>query len=187
MQINKRHCLCTTVFDVEKQDDEVFVIKIRTGDLSFVMRDFPFYLLHILLESESSEPDNIELQNFLQKKFSIRAGTKKPRYQMRRLFREMPQVTSMAPIRSKPQRTYDPLTEIQTPEGSDVPMYLMRMKRTGDKTEKQLLKALADFGKQSGLFSAVVVKPYGKGMNEPFQLQVKVRNVNANILDVGYG
>ena len=111
----------------------------------------------IIKESKTSDPDTVALQEFLQKKFSSQAKVKKLRHPVPRLFREMPQVTSMAPVRSKPQRTYDPLTEVQTPEGSDVPMYLMRLKRTSDKRGKQLIKALADFGKQSGLFSAVAV------------------------------
>ena len=34
---------------------------------------------------------------------------------------------SFAPIRSKPQRTYNPLKEVTSPEGSDIPMVLMNM------------------------------------------------------------
>lgn len=173
-------------FEIDKPDGETFIIRITTGELFFVMRDFPFFLIHIL-EGKKRKPYNVQLQKFLQKKFSLQGESREMGFQMRHLFKEMPQVTSMAPIRSKPQRTYDSLSEIQTPEGSDVPMFLMRLKRTGDKREKQIRKALADFGKQSGLFDAVDVKPYGQGMHEPFQLQVKVRKVNANILDVGYG
>ena len=40
---------------------------------------------------------------------------------------------SFAPIRSKPQRTYDPLKETNSPEGSDIPMVLMNMFRTNEK------------------------------------------------------
>lgn len=172
--------------DVEDADEGMIEIKISLEESFFTLRNLIFYL-HILLENEQPDTNSNILRKFLLEKFSI---SDKPKYldkYIRQLFPDMPKVVSIAPIRSKPQRTYDPLSEIQTPEGSDVPMFLMRLKRTGDKREKQILKALADFGKQSGLFDAVDVKPYGKGMNEPFQLQVKVRNVNANILDVGYG
>ena len=36
---------------------------------------------------------------------------------------------SFAPIRSKPQRTYNPLKEAATPEGSDMPVLLMNMSK----------------------------------------------------------
>ena len=172
--------------NIEKAGEDIIGIRITIEELFFILRNFTFYLHHILERDETDTNSKI-LRKFLLEKFSLSEEAKNLDVSIRRLFREIPKVISMAPIRSKPQRTYDPLTEIQTPEGSDVPMYLMRLKRTGDKTEKQILKALADFGRQSGLFDAVNVKPYGKGMNEPFRLQVKVRNVNANILDVGYG
>ena len=173
-------------FFIENIGEDAFKIRITIEELFFIIRNFAFYIPHIL-EREDVETNSNLLRKFLLKKFSLSEKSKNLDVYIRRLFREIPKVISMAPIRSKPQRTYDPLTEIQTPEGSDVPMYLMRLKRTDDKTGKEIQKALADFGEQSGLFDAVSVKPYGKGMNEPFQLQVKIRDVNANILDVGYG
>ena len=45
---------------------------------------------------------------------------------------------SFAPIRSKPQRTYDPLKETASPEGSDIPMVLMNMFRANEKAWKEL-------------------------------------------------
>ncbi|MDE0155514.1 MAG: AAA family ATPase [Gammaproteobacteria bacterium] len=127
-----------------------------------------------------------ELRKFLVKK-DPQAGKRTSFPLLHILLNEFEAPISMAPIRSKPQRTYDPLTEARTAEGSDVPMYLMRLKRTGVREEKQVRDSLLDFGKKSGLFTAVNVKTYGEGMNEPFQLQVNVRGVDANILDVGYG
>ena len=38
--------------------------------------------------------------------------------------RILEQYISMSPIRSKPKRTYDPLTQVPDPEGADIPMYL---------------------------------------------------------------
>ncbi len=173
-------------FHVDKVDDNLFIIKMGMEDLLFLIRSFPYYLDRIL-KSKKADSKRNQLRTFLLEKLSLSEQEDQLDSVMHRLLRGLPEVISMAPIRSKPQRTYDPLTETKTPEGSDVPMFLMRLNRTGDKTEKQIKKALADFGEQSGLFNAVDVKPYGKGMNEPFQLQVKVRNINANILDVGYG
>ena len=42
-------------------------------------------------------------------------------------------VFSTSPVRSRPKRTYDPTREFDDPEGSDVPMYLMRVEATEKK------------------------------------------------------
>ena len=94
---------------------------------------------------------------------------------------------SIGPVRSNPQRTYDPSNIIKTPHGSEVPMVLMNLKRTEPKTWKDLKKRLAEFGKSSGLFSGIGVKTFGNSVNAPFQLQVKVHGSKSNLIDVGYG
>ena len=94
---------------------------------------------------------------------------------------------SFAPIRSKPQRTYDPLKETISPEGSDIPMVLMNMFRTNEKEWKELKERLTEFGQSSGLFSDIHVRRLGKSMGDPFQLQIKVKGPKVNMIDVGYG
>ena len=94
---------------------------------------------------------------------------------------------SFAPIRSKPQRTYDPLKETTSPEGSDIPMALMNMFRADEKAWKELKENLTEFGKSSGLFTDIHVRRLGKSMGDPFQLQIKVKGPKANMIDVGYG
>ena len=94
---------------------------------------------------------------------------------------------SFAPIRSKPQRTYDPLKEDANPEGSDVPMVLRNMSRTDDRRWKDLKGELIAFGQSSGLFTDVYVRRLGTSMGDPFQLQIKVNGPRANVIDVGYG
>lgn len=96
-------------------------------------------------------------------------------------------VFSTSPIRSRPKRTYDPTREFNDPEGSDVPMLLMRIEAT-QKDDWEALKAqLVEFGRNSGLFENIDVKNLGRSLGAPFQLQVKVRGPKANINDVGYG
>ena len=46
---------------------------------------------------------------------------------------------------------------------------------------------LVEFGKSSGLFQNIDVRNFGGSMGNPFQLKVKVRGPNSNIIDVGYG
>ena len=96
-------------------------------------------------------------------------------------------VFSTSPIRSRPKRTYDPTREFDDPEGSDVPMYLMRIEATDKQNWEALKTQLVDFGRNSGLFENIDVTNFGRSLGAPFQLQVKVRGPKANIVDVGYG
>ena len=95
-------------------------------------------------------------------------------------------VFSIAPIRSRPERTYDTTSVFDDPEGSDVPMHLMLMQATKKKRWEDLKHELDQFGRRSGMFQNIEVvnlaSPGG-----PFQLKVKVRGPNSNIIDVGYG
>ena len=98
------------------------------------------------------------------------------------------ELVPVAPLRSKPKRTYDPVRETASPEGEHIPMLMMRLDRTDRAHWNSLHDGLVEFGKTAGLFSDIKVKRHGKQMSDPFQLQVKVRSgPNANIMDVGYG
>ena len=96
-------------------------------------------------------------------------------------------VLSTSPIRSRPKRTYDPTREFSDPEGSDVPMLLMRTEVTQEPHWEALKEQLVEFGKVSGLFQNIEVKNLGGSLANPFQLKFKVRGPSANIVDVGYG
>lgn len=102
------------------------------------------------------------------------------------IFRPM-SVFSTSPVRSRPKRTYDPTREFDDPEGSDVPMHLMRIEATEKKNWEALKIQLVEFGRKSGLFENIDVKNLGRSLGAPFQLQVKVRGPKTNINDVGYG
>ena len=96
-------------------------------------------------------------------------------------------VFSTSPVRSRPKRTYDPTREFDDPEGSDVPMYLMRIEAIEKQNWEALKTQLVEFGRNSGLFENIEVKNFGRSLGAPFQLQVKVRGPKVNITDVGYG
>ena len=67
-------------------------------------------------------------------------------------------------------------------------MLMMRLDRTDMPRWKSLHDHLVKFGQDAGLFTDIKVKRHGKQMNDPFQLQVKVRSgSHVNIMDVGYG
>lgn len=96
-------------------------------------------------------------------------------------------VFSTSPVRSRPKRTYDPTREFNDPEGSDVPMRLMRIESTKKDEWEVLKQALVEFGKSSGLFQNIEIQTLGGSLGAPFQIKIKVRGPNSNIIDVGYG
>ena len=84
-------------------------------------------------------------------------------------------VFSTSAIRSRPKRTYDPTREFNDPEGSDVPMILMRTEATQKADWEALKTQLIEFGKSSGLFQNIQIKNLGRSLGAPFQLKFKVR------------
>jgi predicted ATPase len=94
---------------------------------------------------------------------------------------------AFAPVRTRPQRTYDPITGIDRPEGSHVPMILASASLTEPERWREIFSALDAFGSQSGLFSKVEVRRLGQSEGDPFQIQVHVGGNAVNLIDVGYG
>jgi len=95
---------------------------------------------------------------------------------------------ALAPIRTSPRRTYDPVTAEADPEGSHVPMLLAALARSAPKRHWQVLQAaLAKFGSGSGLFSKIEIVNKGKKEGDPFQIGVKSGGPVFNLIDVGYG
>ncbi len=107
---------------------------------------------------------------------------------IRNLLPQFPSFIPIAPLRSKPKRTYDPIREIPSPEGQHIPMLMMQLKHGEKKHWEALHDSLVRFGRESGMFSDINVKRHGKEISDPFQVQVKVRSGSpTNIMDVGYG
>ena len=102
-------------------------------------------------------------------------------------FRILEPYISMSPIRSKPKRTYDPLTQVPDPEGADIPMYLADLFRRHPKNWQKLQEKLNDFGKKADLFDGINIKIFSQSSGDPFQVQLEIRGVQANFMDVGYG
>lgn len=99
------------------------------------------------------------------------------------------QTFAFAPIRTRPKRTYDELSEDYSPEGDHVPKLLARLLNEEPQSEpaSRVQEALVTFGQESGLFRDVEVKKLGKGTDDPFQVQVGVGGPKVNLMDVGYG
>ena len=129
------------------------------------------------------------LNKFIKSKSAINSKSKEEKKSTRYFSPDLfGQEKSIAPLRSKPKRTYDPTTEVPTAKGKHIPMLMMRLLRTKDKKWDTLHDDLVEFGRESGLFSEIKIKSHGRKINDPFQLQVKVRTgPQSNIIDVGYG
>jgi energy-coupling factor transporter ATP-binding protein EcfA2 len=100
-----------------------------------------------------------------------------------------PTVTSIAPIRSKPERMYGQVSDMFEPSGDHIPFLLERLvaKRPNSPETKAVVMALAKFGDESGLFKKIDVRKLGNRPDDPFQLLVTMDGRAANLIDVGYG
>jgi hypothetical protein len=82
---------------------------------------------------------------------------------------------SVAPIRSKPKRTYDHLMTDYDPEGDHIPYAIARASQKNEQT----LKEMNQFGENAGLFNEISVKILGDKLGDPFQLHVKMPDMTA--------
>lgn len=122
------------------------------------------------------------------------AGEKNRRFSIELLFelttlgnRIKPRATALAPLRSRPHRTYDELIEEFKPEGDHVPLVLARALANEGRPDRELASSLEAFGRESGLFQKLKVRRMGRQPSDPFQLRVKSAGPDANLVDVGYG
>ncbi|MFM7457363.1 MAG: AAA family ATPase [bacterium] len=101
--------------------------------------------------------------------------------------------TWIAPIRAKPERTYDQYKSVYSPEGSHVPYRLNELLHDSEsldkKNRKKLLETLEEFGLNSGLFKKIEIKRLGSSNDKsaPFHLQVVLNEKPLQITNVGYG
>ena len=150
------------------------------------------FLRHLLSNStEDFGGIHSELLQFVQRQLSAFYGKKDSgafRHEfMKRFLLDLHEIHSLAPIRSKPKRTYDPLKETETPDGSEIPMTLINLKASSEQEWEDLKKQLLNFGHASGLFCDIELRELGDSRGDPFQLKVKVRGSSANLVDSGYG
>ena len=174
---------------IEKNKNKyhVFMDQNYFGDKVGLGRLFVYLNIH----SGNKDEKVKEIAEFLDQQFFRRERDKgkSPFYQFNfysQLEFLLDRTHSIAPIRSKPKRTYDPLKEAETPEGSEMPMVLMRLSATSKDEWAELKRNIMDFGKVSGLFTDIKVRHLGK-LGDPFQLQITVRGPRSNLMDVGYG
>lgn len=92
----------------------------------------------------------------------------------------------IAPVRSKPRRTYDEYKLDFNPEGEHTP-YLIKKLLNQRKVSSDFRKYLEKFGKESGLFESIIIKGYGRELTAPFGINIVLNNLPLPLKNVGYG
>ena len=188
----------TSYFEVGGNEKNTVVLKTPsdTIEISITLSDWNLTLF--LLDQVIQRPDigkNLykkkgeKIFKYISDLFIKSGKIPKKKETLPRLFApRLPDIVQVAPLRSKPQRTYNPVKEVASPEGDHVPMLMMRLVTNDKRSWQPLHDSLSAFGRDSGMFSDIRVRRLGKKINDSFQLQVKARSgVPANIMDVGYG
>jgi hypothetical protein len=96
-----------------------------------------------------------------------------------------PDLTWLAPIRTKSQRTYDEWTLDFSSEGKHTPYVVSKMLHA--KPARRFRDLMRKFGKASSLFQNIRTKNFGRGATAPFELDVVLDGKALNIINVGYG
>lgn len=103
--------------------------------------------------------------------------------------RNIPSMLSIAPIRTRPNRTYDRASQGFLPTGDHIPYLLSELVQAAATNEsaKKQLNSIVQYGVDSGLFSDVQVNFLSRSNSGPFQITVRIGGKPFNLTDVGYG
>jgi hypothetical protein len=96
-------------------------------------------------------------------------------------------IFASAPVRSNPSRVYTPTDQIRSPDGTHTPQTLFKIKESDEARWLRIKNGLEEFGRLSGMFSAINVARYRTSGSSPFQINVTRKGKQSNIVDVGYG
>lgn len=98
----------------------------------------------------------------------------------------MSDFVELAPIRTRPRRTYDaPQTDF-SPEGDHIP-YVIKKRLASKSQAVAFQKFLDDAGRSSGLFKSIKLKQYGVGPLSPFEVKIILGPSALGLDNVGYG
>ncbi|MBU0689174.1 MAG: AAA family ATPase [Gammaproteobacteria bacterium] len=103
------------------------------------------------------------------------------------IMRQSASVVALAPLRTKPRRTYDETKDDFKPEGDHIPLLLSRLSSGGKLDNEKVAASLNSFGITSHLFDSIKIKRLGKRPSDPFQVRIKASGPDVNLTDVGYG
>ena len=176
------------------ESDEVYFsrkleLKKKKGQGESVDRVREFISTHKLSSSmqrrKSAEdskriPFFLRYSEFFYDKESLRDRDTNPPEPFSRPFYEL------APIRTKPRRTYDAPQTSFSPEGDHIP-YLIKKTLNDPRANGDFKKFLSEFGEGSGLFREITIKDFGSDPLAPFEMQVGLGSISLGVKNVGYG
>jgi predicted ATPase len=140
---------------------------------------FPSLIVEMITSSKAESRDVVN--TVVQELFEIVSGAAFP----------SSNVLSIAPIRTKPRRTYDQFNDEFKPEGDHVPLKLARLLESQEADEQvirtTLKNSMEEFGRESGLFNNVEIERLGSEPSSPFRVSVQLGGLALNLIDVGYG
>jgi len=91
---------------------------------------------------------------------------------------------TIAPIRSKPKKTYDEPGTLANSEGDHIP-YAIR--RIYNNKKPDFINNINSFGIQSGLFKKIDIKEYENTDDAPFRMNFVLDKEPINVVNIGYG
>jgi hypothetical protein len=98
------------------------------------------------------------------------------------------EIAWIAPIRTKPLRTYDGILDKYSSDGEHTP-YLIKNIMSSESVSKRenFTKFINAFGISSGLFTSLGTHQYGEHPNAPFELCINLGKNDLPVNNVGYG
>ena len=180
------------------QSKEAFSAQVSFGLRMSREIPFWFFVSHLLEQNWKPKEERIEFQSMnnsppiteddLSLILDLATFKEVPAFESPEAFRPF----ASAPVRSEPQRKYDPFQPIRDPRGNYVPMYLANV-YLEDKKKWILLKdSLERFGQSCGLFDEISIKQLEGRDSGLFQVLIrkfsdKAKGLQRNLIDVGYG
>lgn len=163
-------------------------------------REIPFWFFvdHLLKQNWKPKEERIEFQSMhnsppiteddLDLILDLATFKGAPAFESPEAFRPF----ANAPVRSEPQRNYEPSQPIRDPQGNYVPMYLANVYSEDKEKWETLKEAVELFGQSSGLFDEISIKQLEGKDSGLFQVQIrkfsdKAKGLRRNLIDVGYG
>ncbi len=171
-------------FEISEEDNEYYNVKVESdlfGTIAFNpistnTLDF-LYFWHFWFTppERKSDPINNESKEVLNKlKNCVNEFSSQNRYKP----------FSLAPIRTKPRRSYDPTTIKYEITGEHTPQLLAKYRLIQKAKWDILIQEIKNFGIKSGLFSDITIR--GR-RGDTFKIFIKIKNKYYNLIDVGYG
>lgn len=145
--------------------------ELKVKNDQFFVSDSPFFLTQLVISKHSKDSGDKEI-------------AKRPPS----ILNTFGNYSWIAPIRMKPQQTYDGNVYEYSADGAHTP-YALRdiFDKKKTKNSSEIIRSLEEFGKASGLFDSIKSKRYSKEGNAPFSIDIIMKEQTRHITEVGYG